>query len=417
MSRTKQILSTEEFTSKRTFKKFIEGYYADLVLMDPTADDFYKAALEAVPFQPSQSYSSWNRQQSNGQKRDYSSPVLNGINADFLKKHRPQLSAAIISALTSRHYGYNSQESTQLSSFMLNEFLGQDEFEVYHDFLNAKWDDLYDAAVGFHITPYPHTVAVYQHYSSSSPFTFRAKAPKKTRMALERLTKDQLLKLVTKTKPDSVTTNSIEIYFANQVKALDGEVERQMSPQEATNQLLRAFSVSLLAGGYHSNLRLTDVYKNITEIVQELSGSRIARDSMNYTANQITPNNLGKIGTFLEKNGAEFTIAEMFFVIYSLQNHKLFARIGNTSDISELYLAFLEKDNALELFKMIGELAQGYSKQLPTAVQWRKALANGDLDFVMGSEITVVLVAASDINATPTQEIKMRRNIFGGSLN
>jgi hypothetical protein len=408
MSRTKPLLSHKEYVPTRTFSKYVgNSYYpSKVILMDPEADDFYKAELNIVPL----TNRSWGQQ-----SRDYSSANLHAINAKFLKKFRPNLSSSLVTLLVSNSYEPDLTEAKVASAFMMNEFLAQDEFEVYHDFLNANWDDLLERSVTFQINQYPHTLDVYKHYHADSPFTFRPKHTKKQRMVLENFTKDQLFTILTNSKREHVASNGVTIYLTNKLKELDGKIERQMSIQEATNQLMRAFSVSLLAGGYHSNLRLTEVFGAITEIVQGVN-ARTARDSVNYGANQITPNDLGKIGTFLEENGAEFTIAEMFFVIYSLHHNKLFARTGTTADIVEVYLQFLEKENALELFKMVGELAQAYSKQLPTITQWRKALAAGDLDFVMESEITAVLVAASDVPATPIGEVVHRRKLFGGGI-
>jgi hypothetical protein len=420
MSRKLPILSVTEFQNTRTFKKYAPGYYTERITLLGLADDeFYKNAIETLPFK--QAYNSYNARRFGGgtqptRDRDFSTENLNQLNRVWLKQFRPHFSASLVNVLTTRgSYRTLDNHAAVISSFMLNEFLAQDEFEVYHDFLNEKWDELFPLAEAFQIKEYAHTATVYKHYDGDSPFTIRPKLTRKNRMALECMTKDELLKIITSSKPESIATNNTPLYLTNKLKELNGESERQMSKQEATNQLMRAFSVALLAGGYHSNLRLTSVFEAITEIVQNINGARIANDSINYTVNQFTPNDLGKIGTFLEENGDKFSIAEMFFVIYSLQNHKLFTRTGTTADVAEIFLQFLEKDNALELFKMVGELGQAYSKQLPTITQWRKSLTNGDLDFVMSSEITVMLVSASDVDAAPISEVRLRRNLFGGS--
>lgn len=417
MSRTKKPFQTEHESRDVSFKKLdVTGYYSNMELVIPEAEREYYAELEKVPLQPS----FWSRSVWNGpateqpRQRDYSYDNLQKVNRAVLDRLRPELSVAVRHAMSQRTYSFPRDEATKFSIFMLNEFLAQNEFTVYKDFLDEKWDDLFEDARQSRITMYPHTEDVYKHYNPGSPFVFRWSNTKKLQSFLQEETKDNLLRYIAK-DPTSVDNKSIGIFFTNSRLELEGKIERPMSRQEATNQLMRAFSASLLSGGLHSNLDLTKVYKSFTEISEELN-SRIADDSINYTTAQFPPNDLGKIGTYLEENAKEFTFAEMFFVIYALSNPKIFMRSGTVSDVSQLFLAFVEMDNSLELMKMVGQLGLGYNKLLPTAVQWKKALANGELDFVFEPSTTVLLVAASDDPATTTQILATRRALFGKKL-
>jgi len=417
MSRTKKACQTEGESQDVSFRKLnVSGYYSSVELTIPEAEREYYAELDKLPFKPTySSHSRWgspiNQQP---RERDYSYDKLQQVNRAVLDRLRPELSVAVRAAMSKSTYSFPRTEAVKFSMFMLNEFLAQDEFAVYKDFLDAKWDDLFEDARQSRITMYPHTDSVYKHYDDGSPFVFRWSNTKKLQAFLENETKENLLRYVSK-DATSVDHKSIGIFFTNSRLDLEGKIERPMSRQEATNQLMRAFSASLLAGGLHSNLDLVKVYHAFTEISVELN-AKIANDSINYTTAQFPPNDLGRIGTYLENNAKEFTFAEMFFVIYALSNPKIFMRAGTVSDVSKLFLTFIEMENSLELMKMVGQLGIGYNKILPTATQWKKALANGDLDFVFEPSTTVLLVAAADDPFTTTQTLATRRALFGKSL-
>ena len=414
MSRTQAILTGDDYLMRRSFGqfKYVTGAAASIVILSSDDQAFYELELEALPVTVMKDNYGRRLQGRDTIFVNYSYDNLNMINRHFLAQNRAYLDARVRGILCSTKRFRSESESKLISFFMLNEFLAQDEFTAYHDFLNAKWDELYDLAILSKISQYAHTFDVYKHYSDDSAFTMRPKASKKIQMALELLTKDQLTNLVVKLAPANIATNNIGLYFENNLKSLSGGAERQMSLREVSNQLFRAFSVALLAGGSHSNINLHTVFINITEVIEVVSG-RITRDVTNCTRNQITPNDLGAIGTFLEDNGDKFSIGEMFFVIYSLANHKLFARTGDTVEVAAIYKKFLKRDNALEIFKMIGEIGQSYTKQFPTITQWNKALESGELDFIMSGELTVFLITASAIDGVQNHEAVSRREIFG----
>lgn len=416
MTRKKSILSPEEFMRQRTFTSFVEwpsseSWLSIIEAVDFTAREFYTKELENIPFLPPSTHSRYNSRPQVPTK-DYSKDRLVAINKKFLSSHRRSLSQATVDFICKVEHHHSPAKS--ISFFMLNEFLGQDLFDVYHDFLNAKWDHFYELAASFKITTFKHTEKVYSHYRFDSPFAFRTSASKKTRMALEELTKAQLLELVTKMKPVAIPTAGVEIFFTNQLKDISGDLERQISPGEASNSLFRAFAATILASN-NSQLPLRAIHEQFTQVMVLIDFNRIARSTVRYTTSQIEPNKLGKLGAFLEANASEFTLAEAFFIIQSIANHRIFARTGSSEDVASLYMAFLQRKNAVELFKMVGELGQAYDNQLPTFIQWRKALESGELDFIMESGITVLLVSASDSPRAVPLEIKYRRKLFDRS--
>lgn len=421
MSRTIPILSGEDFVRERTFTgvhpDITRNYWGSVVLANSKEKDIFRDLVEAVPYQNAPSYSSLGNRAGypNRKYRNFDRQTLGQLNAQYFKKYRPDVPTAVVKYFIEASGWRDRSESAMISAFMLNEFLAQTEYNIYHDFLNEKWDELYPLAIESHIKVYAHTVDVYKHMGEDSVITFRPKATKKIQRVLEDLTREELLKLVSLSDRKRTDVKSLPIVIPNILKGIDGSLERQLSPREAINQLLRAFSVSLLAGGQHSKLELPRVYQSITEVVMTIRSNRLARDQVNYTANQITPNDLGTIGEFLEKNGSEFSIDEMFFIIYSLANHKVFARNGHTAEIAEIYLDFLKRENSLELFKLVGELGLNYNGILPTALQWKKALANDELDFVFSAEVTAVLIAKDDKKGTRTNETSHYRRLFGES--
>lgn len=425
MSRTKPILINEEYMEARSFARFIPGdtvYTTAAQLFDSNFDtstkegraieEFFKREIANVPFRPVRTIYSGTAPTPT---RDYSTQNLEAINKKFMQVYRPHLSAGLINALPSDSYYHSQDETSLVSRFMLNEFFAQDEFEIYHDFLNEKWDEYYDLAISSKINEYAHTLDVYKHRSTESAFVIRPLATKKAQMALESLSKDKLLSFVKTSPSERVYSGNIETYFSNQLKSFRGEAVRQTSPRSALNQIQRAFAATIVEHNIHDNVNLYAVFENLQDILKNVD-SKIARNILNYGVSEITPNDLFAIGAFLEKNASKFTLGEMFFIIYSLGSHKIFARSGKTAEIAKLYGDFIAKPNAVDIFKMIGKLAQAYDKQLPTATQWRKAFDAGDLDFIMEPEITVVLIAASDVIGSITREALERRKLFGTSL-
>jgi len=111
-------------------------------------------------------------------------------------------------------------------------------------------------------------------------------------------------------------------------------------------------------------------------------------------------------------NASKFTSYEYFFCVRALVDPAQWARGASRLDVLEFYLKALEmgKEDALELFREIGEMGALSDDAPPSVTVWNESLANGGLKDLVSMEFTLAILGAR--SGKPKRDLVQMRKLF-----
>ncbi len=445
MTRTKPILLGEDFLNKRTFQrdpqkvavlnrlinaKFNKVHDFTHTSEDVTllAADITKKLAEAeaarVQRAANNRYNGWGGNNNNTHAVDNSDMLAEAMK-DFLVArygYSAALGKELKGYLRDHFYGTgNGSDVAFVSSIMLNEFLnGADDAQRYGDFLEEHWDTLYDKYENGQFTEYAWTAEVFSDTGDQGLLSFRPRLSKKDRMLLEDLTLADV-KLIRAQRGNNSLSWITNAAFPTRLKSIlsvgKGEKSVGTPVNAVTNKLYSAFAKVQGEVSEGSSFSLVTVNRTfVTEVLQEI---RLTADKAKVSSDLMFTDKAKTYADFLYANAGEFNIYEMFFAIVPIVHTKWFARTGSREQVLDFFLEVLEKyDNssAVDIFRMIGESGATYDLELPTLLQWKKALDAGTLDMIFDASITMALVAVSEKTVPKNTKQIVLRHAFRKSF-
>lgn len=422
MARTRKILIGKEFTAQRTFSAFPNS----LILREASNYGWYQAGnhqrFGATEDEERQIIAEAREAARAYAGNRYSRPrVLDAaITNHFIKRGYSQAFAGELTRfLNSMGWGETDGEQRIISFQMLNEFLNQDEFEVYGDYLEEHWDDIYGKAIEFRFNEYPHSLTLLREFYHSNILTFRPRLPKVAQKEIEVLTKDEITKIrALSVINESIPNGNARARLKSAVAVLNGEQSVSVPPAQIINTFARAFAKTIAAMNPTTGVNILGVQKQFNEA---LSGGAyyLTSQRAESASDKLFTNDIQRYADYLYDHAEDFTVAEMFFAAICWLETKLIARTGTKADVLGIFLQVMdtykdEPDNILEFFRMVGEAGASYDGEVPTMTHWKKAFSEGYLDAIMGAEITLSLIAGSDKTVTKLERQRMYRNSLKG---
>lgn len=422
MARTRKILIGKEFTAQRTFGAFPNS----LILREGSNYGWYQPAnhqrFGATEDEERQIIAEAREAAKAYSGHSYSRPrVLDpAITNHFIRRGYSQGFAGELSRfLNSMGWSETDGEQRIISFQMMNEFLNQDTYEVYGDFLDEHWDTLYSKAVEFVFNEYAHTTALLREFYQSNLLTFRPRLPKVAQKEIEALTKNEIIKIRSLSViNESIPNGNARARLKSAVAVLNGEQSVSVPPSQIINTFARAFAKTIADVNPTTGLNILNVQKQFNEA---LSGGAyyLTAQRAESSSDKLFTNDIQRYANYLYEHAEEFTVAEMFFAAICWLETKLIARTGTKADVLGIFLQVMdtykdEPDNILEFFRMVGEAGASYDGEVPTMTHWKKAFSEGYLDAIMGAEITLSLIAGSDKSVTKLERQRMYRNSLKG---
>lgn len=422
MAKTRKILIGKEFSAQRTFAAFPNS----LILREANNYGWYQPGnhqrFGATEDEERQIIAEAREAARAYVGNRYSRPrVLDAAIANhFIKRGYSQAFAGELSRfLNSMGWSETDGEQRIVSFQMLNEFLKQDDFEVYGDYLEEHWDDLYEKAIEFRFNEYPHSLTLLKEFHLSNILTFRPSLPKVVQKEMEALTKDEIIKIrALSVINESITNGNVRARLKSIVAVLNGEQSVSVPPTQIINTFARAFAKTIAAMNPTTGVNILGVQKQFNEA---LSGGAyyLTAQRTESASDKLFTNDIQRYADYLYDHAEEFSVAEMFFAAICWLETKLIARTGTKADVLGIFLRVMdtykdEPENILEFFRMVGEAGASYDGEVPTMTHWKKAFSEGYLDSIMGAEITLSLIAGSNKTVTKLERQRMYRNSLKG---
>lgn len=422
MAKTRKILVGKEFQERRSFAAFPNSIIlkesADLGWWRPGEHQYFgatEAEEDRIISEAKKAAAAYAGQR-------YARPrVMQQAIADhFVRRgYSPALANQLSAFLESSAWGDTSSEQRIVSFQMLNEFLNQDTYDVYSDFLDEHWDDLYSKAHQFIFNEYPDSSTILKEFSGSNILTFRPRLPKIAQKEIEALTKAQIQKL--RSLPiisEDIANANARARLKSAVAVLNGEQSVSVPPKQIINTFARAFAKTVANLSSTTGLNVMAVQKQFNEALG--AGSYyLTSQRAESASDKLFTNDIQRYANYLYDHAEELTVAEMFFACICWLETRLIARTGTKADVMGIFLQVMDTykddpDNLLEFFRMVGEAGASYNGEVPTMTHWRKAFSEGYLDAIMGAEITLSLIAGSDKDVDKLERQRMYRNVLKG---
>jgi len=440
MSRTKQIILGNEFSEKRSFAKNPANLaalqsagvakFSEIMDFTSTPEDIVtlvaefrtasQAAIAVDLAKPSSNYR-YSSRPASPSATDRSELFIKVL-VDFLAKrysYSSKFSEQLLSVLRQATWGWkkdSSGETTLVSAAMLNEFLNTtDETRTYGDFLEENWDTIYARYEKGDFSQYAWTAEVLGEVEGQGLLSFRPRLPKKSRQLLEDLSLAEIKMIRLNKKSLRWVTNAS---FPTRIKSVLGVANGDKSvgtpPVSVTNRFYSALAKVQGRVSDGVSYSLVDVNRVfVTEVMKEI---RLTSDKSSVSSDLLFTDKAKRYADFLFENADNFNLHEMFFAIVPVIHTKWIARSGTREEILDFFLSVLDKydtDSAMDIFRMVGEAGATYDLELPTILQWRKALDLGTLDVILDASITMALVSVSEKVVPKNTKQTPLRAVFG----
>lgn len=419
MSRTRKLITGSEFYATRTLDSLVPdkgGQGIQKVSNTPEDDQRY---IDMVMPHVS----------ADGRMGYKPIPVVVEQAILFLKEKYPRYSNAFLDALkTILSRGRSSRapgEQTFFSRMVVNEFLATDahkeirdgkKYKNFGEFLDDKWDELYDRAANFDITEYQWTIEVYQEVREGALLALRPGATKAALRTIENLTTDNVREIIAASKklvPYSYFSNKdVSPKIVEIIQKSLGKVPTAISANHLTNILLRALSQSLenRSDADRDHMKIGKTFQDILIYLRE----RISVENLGISDEVLFSGELETLCNFLLKNAASFNGYEMFFFVRTLTDPAQMGRGATSKDVLDFHLAYIKAhpDEAVEMFREIGEMGILYNRNAPLFSEWTKALAAGNLKNLISMDFTLALLSGGTREIKPKRELDMVRKVF-----
>lgn len=383
----------------------------------------HEAALKAYPdyvrnFEQEQrgkrySWPSWNRKPKN------ISDYLLEKNVEIISsKYSSSIAQLFLAELRGeqRKEMYVNNEVVMFSFIALNEFLGQNELDVYKDYLDKYWDRDYENLQKLKINTYKHTDSLAGSMSTMKALQLNPSYTKVVKATIEGLTKDQVQYLTSnavKSHSLYVPANSIEKLLKALIAGRSGS--KTVNTTFIGNQLSLALAKTIVRAGKDGNFSYSSVLKHANSRIDHIRKYQIVNDPAGIDSNHVLATELAVISDFLEANAEEFTIIEISALIFSLSYKASVVRSGNFDDYIQFLTEIIETNteaDAVYIMKIISDTASKIESKVPTITQWKKAFKDGVLDDSISSEITLMMILGEDDKVFKTEEVRVFRHTF-----
>lgn len=338
----------------------------------------------------------------------------------FLRRGYSQnMASALSEFVSSNGWGETNGDQRLMSFQMMNEFLAQDEFDRYGDFLDEKWDELYAKATEFTFNEYSWSVELLKENYATNLLSFRPRLPKVAQKELEDLTKGQIIALrKLPSIKQSIPNKDARARLKSALAVMNGEQSVSVSPTYIINTFMRAFSKTAARVNATTSLDLASVYESFAEALKP-GRHYLTSERAESAADKLFTNDVARYADFLLENAEEFTLSEMFFACITWNETRLIARTGTRADVLNFFLSVMDtykddKGTLLDFFKMVGEAGALYNGEVPTMTHWKNALKNGYLEGILGAEMTLTLIAGSDKTVSKLDRQRIWRRVLKG---
>lgn len=387
MRESKLITDTKELEKKWVYP-FDSSWYKHLFFWPQGANKEAHERIDAAI-----QSDSWRRQSSPTREQK---ETLKAENFAWVQRRNPELNfihfESVYSSLEGNLY-YTKNEYELFSYFALNEFLAQEEFDVYRDFLDSKWDELYKSMSRGHFNFYSHSPRIARATSlRSSLLHLRPRSAKAVKEAVENLNREQLTKLSKLSAKQLQTSPS----------ALAAQIEELLSPppeflpplSQLEASLYVSFSRAVANSGRTPNAPHVEVAKVFLKYLNRLSRS-FYENKKDAKSGQVSTYELKKIVDILENNAEKFSPLFMLAIVFSLTSPDCMVAAPKLSGL-QLFkeISKLPEESQVAALKLVAELTLAYKARIPSLGQWIKFLTDGSLEIAISLDLMFDLIGS-----------------------
>lgn len=282
-------------------------------------------------------------------------------------------------------------EYNLFSFYAVNEFLAQDEYDRFGDFLDARWDELYTLMRKGYFSLYKHTVGIFKSfYDKESILVLHPRSAKHIQEALENLTHEQILRL---TKYDQRRLKAAPILIPEYIKSLLADEKPQVYKQAMLKEkLYTGFSKAVVAAGEQPAWSHLSLAHLLLKYIERIDHSFYENER--YAKPGMLPNSVLKpLADVLEKRGDEFLPYEVLGIIFTLTSPDAVIAAPKLHGL-KAFIPFpsVPEDDQRQVLKLMGKLAVSYEGSIPTLEAWENFLKSGDAAMALDHELMFELM-------------------------
>lgn len=282
-------------------------------------------------------------------------------------------------------------EYNLFSFYAVNEFLAQDEYDRFGDFLDTRWDELYSLMRKGYFNLYEHTVGIFKcFHDKDSILVLRPRSAKHIQDALENLTREQILRI---TKYDQRKLKAAVTLIPEHIKSLLADEKPQVYKQAMLkDKIYTGFSKSVAAAGEQpawSHLSLAHLLLKYIERID-----RSFYENERYAKPGMLPNSVLKpLADILEKRGEEFLPYEVLGIVFTLTSPDAVIAAPKLHGL-KAFIPFpsVPEEDQRQVLKLMGKLAVSYRGSIPTLEAWENFLKSGDAAMALDHELMFELM-------------------------
>lgn len=291
---------------------------------------------------------------------------------------------------------YGKNEYALFSFYTVNEFLAQEGYDRYGDFLDARWDELYKLMRNGRFSFYEHTPKLFPAFKEKdSVLLHRPRSNKLVKDALEDLNREQILRL---TKQDQKKLKAASTLVPEHIKEmLSDEKPEVYSQAMLKNKLYVGFSRAVAEAGAQGAWAHLDVAHLFMKYVERIHRSFYEDDR--YSKPGMLPNSaLKPIADLIEKRGKDFLPYEVLGIVFVLTSPDAVISAPKLHGL-RAFLPFssVPEDDQLQVLKLMGKLAISYRGRIPTLAAWEDFLKSGDAAMALDHELMFELMGGPSV--------------------
>jgi len=276
----------------------------------------------------------------------------------------------------------NDGERPLFSAYVLNEFLNQSEIERYGDFLELRWDELYDDLKSYRFNIYPNTFKIFKLFQvKESILLLRSRTTAVVKAALENLTIEELSKL---SKMDERALRSKAAVIPERISALLAPVEKLPSADVVQNEFFVAFSRTVAKAGIYSGRNHFSQAEDFILYLNKIH-KFLYIDPKSARADAIPSSSASRIAQLIVNNPNEFTPLAVTAIVFSISYPELFSSSSRAA-ARRFFVTISEHsdERAVAALKAIANIGVIHRGNLPSVAELEQALNEGlfelDLD-------------------------------------
>ena len=291
---------------------------------------------------------------------------------------------------------YKKNEYHLFSFYTVNEFLAQDDYNRYGDFLDARWDELYKLMRGGFFTYYEHTGKLFPAFKEKdSILLHRPRSASVVKNALEGLNREQIARLL---KSDVRKLKASSTLVPEHIKGLLADEKPQVySEAMLKNKLYVGFAKAVAAAGEQGawpHLAVAHIFMKYVERIH-----RSFYQEERYAKPGMLPNSVLKpIADLIEKRGDEFLPYEVLGVVFTLTSPDAVISAPKLHGL-RAFIPFpsVPEDDQRQVLKLMGKMAVSYRGRIPTLEAWENFLKSGDAAMALDHELMFELMGGADV--------------------